>query len=221
MLAGGATAPAPADQARTDPLGEVRQRLDPALKKTRDALAADRKSDLAALSALVDAAEQAFATVEKAASSPARHPRPAAVRRAGPDALIQPRHARRHAPDNRRYDFLPANWLLSCSSRGPESGEGLYRCGAVLEVPPALARPAAGLIGAALPRLAAIARQRADRLLEPSVGLLARALRSLLASASADVGLFDHVLSLGRILGSAGPIVVGVGSDRSYQIHAR
>jgi len=91
----------------------------------------------------------------------------------------------------------------------------------VLEVPPALAQPAAGLIDAALPRLAAIARQRADRLLEPSVGLLARALRSLLASASGHVGLFDHVLALGRILGSAGPIVVRAGSDRSYRIHAR
>ena len=71
----------------------------------------------------------------------------------------------------------------------------------VLEVPPALAQPAAGLIGAALPGLAAIARQRADRLLEPPLGLLARALRSLLASASGDVGLFDQVLALGRILG--------------------
>ena len=37
--------------------------------------------------------------------------------------------------DNRRYDFLPANWLLSCSSRGPGSGEGLYRCRASLRCP--------------------------------------------------------------------------------------
>jgi hypothetical protein len=37
----------------------------------------------------------------------------------------------------------------------------------VLEVPPALARPAAALIGAALTGLTAIARQSADRLLEP------------------------------------------------------
>jgi len=91
----------------------------------------------------------------------------------------------------------------------------------VPEVPPALAQPAAGLIGAALPRLAAIARQRADRLFEPPVGLLARALRSLLASASGHVGLLDHVLALGRILDSARPIVVRAGPDRSYQIHAR
>lgn len=83
----------------------------------------------------------------------------------------------------------------------------------VLEVPPALALPAAGLIGAALPRLAAIARQRSDRLLEAPLGLLARALRSLLPSASGHVGLFDHVLALGRILGSAGPVVVRAGSD--------
>jgi hypothetical protein len=48
----------------------------------------------------------------------------------------------------------------------------------VLEVPAALAQPAAGLIDAALPRLAAFACQRADRLLEPSLGLLARALGS-------------------------------------------
>ena len=74
----------------------------------------------------------------------------------------------------------------------------------VLEVPPALAQPAAGLIGAALSRLVAISRQRADRLLEPSVGLLARAFRSLLASASGHVGLVDHVLALERILGLGG-----------------
>ena len=70
----------------------------------------------------------------------------------------------------------------------------------VLEVPPALAQPAAGLIGAALPGLAAIARQRADRPLEPPLGLLAGALRSLLASASGHVGLLDQVVALGRIL---------------------
>ena len=68
----------------------------------------------------------------------------------------------------------------------------------VLEVPPALAQPTADLIGAALLRLAAIARQRADRLLEPPLGLLARALRSLLASASGHVGLLDQALALGR-----------------------
>ena len=91
----------------------------------------------------------------------------------------------------------------------------------VLEVPPALAQPTADLIGAALLRLAAIARQRADRLLEPPLGLLARALRSLLASASGHVGLLDQALALGRILGSARPIVVRADPDRSYQIHAR
>ena len=87
----------------------------------------------------------------------------------------------------------------------------------VLEVPPALAQPAAGLIGAALPRLAAIARQRADRLLEPPLGLLARALRSLLASAS-GLGLVDQVLALERILGSAGPIVVRAGPDAGTRV---
>ena len=71
MLAGGATAPAADEQTPTDPLREVRQRLDPALQKARDALAADRKSDLAAaLSALLEAAEQAIATLEQSASSP-------------------------------------------------------------------------------------------------------------------------------------------------------
>ncbi len=67
----------------------------------------------------------------------------------------------------------------------------------VLEVPPALAQPAAAFIGAALPGLPAIARQSADRLLEPPLGLLARAFRSLLASASGHVGLLDQVLALG------------------------
>jgi hypothetical protein len=67
----------------------------------------------------------------------------------------------------------------------------------VLEVPPALAQPAAALIGAALTGLPAIARQSADRLLEPPLGLLARAFRSLLASASGHLGLLDQVLALG------------------------
>jgi hypothetical protein len=67
----------------------------------------------------------------------------------------------------------------------------------VLEVPPALARPAAALIGAALTGLTAIARQSADRLLEPPLGLLARAFRSLLASTSGHLGLLDQVLALG------------------------
>ena len=71
ILAGGATAPVAEEQTSTDPLGEVRQRLDPVLKKARDALAADRKSDLAAaLSALLEAAEDAIATLEQSASSP-------------------------------------------------------------------------------------------------------------------------------------------------------
>jgi len=71
MLAGGATAPAPADQTPTDPLGTVRQQLDPALQKARDALAAGRKRDLAAaLSALADAAEAAIATLERPVSGP-------------------------------------------------------------------------------------------------------------------------------------------------------
>ena len=90
----------------------------------------------------------------------------------------------------------------------------------VLEVPAALAQPAAGLIGAALPRLAAIARQRADRLLEPPVGLLARALRSLLTSLFWPGPPLRSVLALGRICGSARSIVVRAGPDRSYLIHA-
>ena len=68
----------------------------------------------------------------------------------------------------------------------------------VLEVPPTLTQPTADLIGAALLGLAAIARQRTDRLLEPPLGLLACAFRSLLASASGHVGLLDQVLALGR-----------------------
>jgi excisionase family DNA binding protein len=71
LLAEGATAPAPADQAPTDSLGEIRERLDLALQNARGALAAGRKSDLAAaLSALVDAAEQAIATLEQSVSDP-------------------------------------------------------------------------------------------------------------------------------------------------------
>ena len=71
MLAGGAAAPAAAERTPADPLREVRQRLDPALQEARDALTADRKHDLAsALSALLEAAEQAIATLEQSASSP-------------------------------------------------------------------------------------------------------------------------------------------------------
>ena len=52
-------------------LREIRQRLDPALQRARGALAADRKSNLAAaLSALLEAAEDAIATLEQSASSP-------------------------------------------------------------------------------------------------------------------------------------------------------
>jgi excisionase family DNA binding protein len=71
MLAGGSTTPAAAEQTPTDPVREIRQRLDPALQEARDALAADRKRDRArALSALLDAAEQAIATLEQSAASP-------------------------------------------------------------------------------------------------------------------------------------------------------
>ena len=71
MLAGGATAPPAAEQTPTDPLREIRQRLDPALQRARGALAADRKSDLAAaLSALLEAAEEAIDTLEQSASGP-------------------------------------------------------------------------------------------------------------------------------------------------------
>ena len=71
MLAWGATAPAPAEQTPTDPLLELRQRLDPALQRARGALAADRKSDLAAaLSALLEAAEEAIDTLEQSATGP-------------------------------------------------------------------------------------------------------------------------------------------------------
>jgi hypothetical protein len=52
-------------------LSGTRQQLDPALQKARDAVAAGRKSDLAAaLSALLEAAEQAIAALEQSASSP-------------------------------------------------------------------------------------------------------------------------------------------------------
>ena len=75
MLAGGATAPAAAEQTPTDPVQEIRQRLDPALQSARDALASDRKSDLAgALSALLETAEEAIATLEQSASSPPPDP---------------------------------------------------------------------------------------------------------------------------------------------------
>jgi len=71
LLAGGATAPAADEQTRTDPLRATRRRLDPALQRGRDALAADRKSDLAAaLSALLDAVEEAIATLERSGFSP-------------------------------------------------------------------------------------------------------------------------------------------------------
>ncbi|MFZ0975735.1 MAG: helix-turn-helix domain-containing protein [Solirubrobacteraceae bacterium] len=75
MLAGGATAPAVAEQTPTDPVQEIRQRLDPALQSARDALASDRKRDLAgALSALLETAEEAIATLEQSASSPPPDP---------------------------------------------------------------------------------------------------------------------------------------------------
>ena len=70
-----ATAPAAAEQTPTDPVQEIRQRLDPALQSARDALASDRKSDLAgALSALLETAEEAIATLEQSASSPPPDP---------------------------------------------------------------------------------------------------------------------------------------------------
>ena len=85
---------------------------------------------------------------------------------------------------------------------GPGSREGgSLAVQSVLEVPPAFAQPATALIGAALTGLTAIARQSADRLLEPPLGLLARAFRSLLVSASGHLGLLDHVLALGRFSG--------------------
>jgi excisionase family DNA binding protein len=72
LLAEGATAPAGEDQTQVDQGGEIRRRLDPSLKRARDALATDRKSDLAAaLSALLHAAEQAIAILEQSGSSPA------------------------------------------------------------------------------------------------------------------------------------------------------
>jgi hypothetical protein len=61
----------------------------------------------------------------------------------------------------------------------------------VLEVPPALAQPAADLVAAALPDLPAIACQSADRLLEPALGSLAGAFCSFLASAPGHVGLLQ------------------------------
>ena len=75
MLAGGATAPIAEEQTSTDPFREVRQRLEPALQRARDALVADRKSDLAAaLSTMVDAAEEAIATLARSAVSPPPDP---------------------------------------------------------------------------------------------------------------------------------------------------
>lgn len=72
LLAEGATAPPAEDQTQADPLAEIRQRLDPAVQTARDALATGRKSDLAAaLSALADAAEQAIASPDRPASTPA------------------------------------------------------------------------------------------------------------------------------------------------------
>jgi hypothetical protein len=71
MLAGGATARAAGEQTATDPLREGSPATRPALQRARDALVADPKSDLAAaLSALADAAEQAIATLERAAPGP-------------------------------------------------------------------------------------------------------------------------------------------------------
>jgi hypothetical protein len=92
----------------------------------------------------------------------------------------------------------------------------------VLEVPPALAQPAAALIGAALTGLTSIARQSADRLLEPPLGLLARAFRSLLASASGHLGLLDQVLALGGSQAERCPMVVRAVKTEAYRkIHAR
>src|SRR5580700_1903309 len=67
------------------------------------------------------------------------------------------------------------------AAAGPGSRQGApLPVQSVLEVPPALAEPAAALVGAALLGLLTIARQSADRLFEPPLGLLARAFRSLL-----------------------------------------
>ena len=87
-------------QTPTDPLGEIRHRLDPAVQRARDALAAGRESDLAAaLRALGDAAEQAMAILERSATSPppdtpGRQPSDAA----GPDVVSQRRWTRAGAP---------------------------------------------------------------------------------------------------------------------------
>ena len=63
--------PAADEPITTDPLREVRRRLDPTLQRAREALAADRKSDPAtALTALTEAAEDAIATLAQAASNP-------------------------------------------------------------------------------------------------------------------------------------------------------
>jgi hypothetical protein len=107
MLAG-ATAPGPADQTPTDPPGTVRQQLDPALQKARDALAADRKSDLAAaLSALLEAAEEAIATLlDQVPSSPPP------IRPAGSRATLQAR-CRKQAPLTSRRRLIQATWELA------------------------------------------------------------------------------------------------------------
>jgi len=60
-------------------------------------------------------------------------------------------------------------------------------------MPPALAQPTASLIGAALPRLPAVAGQRTDRLPESALGSLARAFRPVLASTPGHVDLLDRV----------------------------
>lgn len=94
-----------------------------------------------------------------------------------------------YLPRGRRA--APANTGLRPRSRACWIDRGLPAQG-VPEVPPALAQPAAGLIGAALPGLPAIACQRADRLPEAALGLLARAFRSVLASSPGHVGLLHR-----------------------------
>ena len=86
MLAAGATAPAADEQTTTDPLWRLRQRLEPALQGARDALAANRKSDLAAaLSSLLETTEEAIGILERSvASLPSDTPSGQASDAAGP-----------------------------------------------------------------------------------------------------------------------------------------
>jgi ABC1 atypical kinase-like domain len=117
--------------------------------------------------------------------------RSAAVDPAGPRGRSLLRAARQRGLTRRLAGIDQKGAVSSSRSRRRTLVCSALPAQSVLEVPPALAQPAADLLAAALPDLPAIACQSADRLLEPALGSLAGAFRSFLASAPSHVGLLQ------------------------------